>query len=692
MGAVWARWQAELEELGATDLRPELEAALDAGQVLLIFDGLDEVPEQARGGVRAAVGAVLRSYPQVRHVIVTCRTRSYAGKAVLPDFATHALVPLRPEQVRQFVSLGRMDSERAALRADDLEQAALSDALRFLSSNPMLLTVMAIVHQRNIGLPRERVRLYAQVIDVMLSRWQERKGIRVSERLAEVLRDSRRLLERLAYQVHGAQAAQGEGSDLLRKDLLELLEGPDYFGELGLAGEFLDYVDQSAGLLVGHGGEEGQRPQAYAFPHRTFQEYLAGCHMASGRAAGSARAYWRRAEEGDYWTVAARLGAEELLYNNPSLGAEALLDLAYRLCPGSEPDGPPAWRAALWSGHMAALAGAEQVCRDTDVPEDGVTYLERLRKRLVCLMEGGQLRRVERAEAGRVLARLGDPRAAVTSVEAMELCSVPSGPFWMGEWRNEEQNESLDYGYWMGRYPVTNAQFKAFIDAGGYREPRYWGEAMKHGGEVQGRWNDTARSGPHDFGFPFTLPNYPVAGLTWYEAVAFARWLTEHLHREKCLPEGFEVRLPSEAEWEKAARGGIELPAESVIRALEKLAEGEAAPRRVPNPEPKRVTRTIDLLTWLLAATKNFPRAHRNTFTRRPLDAASAFDLEERLGEANRRKDRGRLERLERAVRHRTACACTCVSPSAGAGSPEGSTSTSPRWPQRWGAPVAAIG
>jgi four helix bundle protein len=55
-------------------------------------------------------------------------------------------------------------------------------------------------------------------------------------------------------------------------------------------------------------------------------------------------------------------------------------------------------------------------------------------------------------------------------------------------------------------------------------------------------------------------------------------------------------------------------------------------------------TRTFDLLTWLLPATNHFPRAHRHTFTQRLLDAA--FDLRERLEEANLRRGAARLERL----------------------------------------------
>ncbi len=242
---------------------------------------------------------------------------------------------------------------------------------------------------------------------------------------------------------------------------------------------------------------------------------------------------------------------------------------------------------------MAALVGAEQVRRDTALPDGGAVYLERLLNRLLRLMEHGLLGAVERAEAGRVLARLGDPRAGVTSVEEMEFCWVPAGAFWMGEGKEAKRNESVDYACWMGRYPVTNAQFKDFVDAGGYREPRYWSEAMKHGvwtppGAVRGRWDREPRLGPHDFGVPFTLPNHPVVGITWYEALAYTRWLTEHLNEKQRLPEGYGVRLASEAEWAKAARGGVELPAGPVLRTLDNLVEDEPASSRIPNPEAKR--------------------------------------------------------------------------------------------------------
>jgi hypothetical protein len=87
-------------------------------------------------------------------------------------------------------------------------------------------------------------------------------------------------------------------------------------------------------------------------------------------------------------------------------------------------------------------------------------------------------------------------------------------------------------------------------------------------------------------------------------------------------------------------------------------------------------TRTYDFLTWLLPVANNFPRAHRHTVTRRLLDAA--FDLRERLEEANLRRQEARLERLSLADEALARVRSISAWPAAGAGSRPGSTST---WP-----------
>ena len=90
----------------------------------------------------------------------------------------------------------------------------------------------------------------------------------------------------------------------------------------------------------------------------------------------------------------------------------------------------------------------------------------------------------------------------------------------------------------IARYPVTNIQYQTFIDAGGYRDDRWW--------------QDLKRPEPEPSHWP--QANRPRTNVDWYEAVAFCRWLS--------APLAYEIRLPTEKEWERAARGveGQEYP------------------------------------------------------------------------------------------------------------------------------------
>ena len=99
--------------------------------------------------------------------------------------------------------------------------------------------------------------------------------------------------------------------------------------------------------------------------------------------------------------------------------------------------------------------------------------------------------------------------------------------------------------YYMSRYPVTNTQFQAFIADGGYDTDTWW-ERLKKPSLPDHRW---------------TEGNRPVDNVGWYECIAFCRWLSIQL--------GYEVRLPTEKEWEKAARGedGREYPWEGEFQS-----------------------------------------------------------------------------------------------------------------------------
>jgi formylglycine-generating enzyme required for sulfatase activity len=110
--------------------------------------------------------------------------------------------------------------------------------------------------------------------------------------------------------------------------------------------------------------------------------------------------------------------------------------------------------------------------------------------------------------------------------------------------------------------------------------------------------------GPFDLGSPFMLQNHPVVGITWYEALAYTCWLTERWRALGFIGADQGVALPSEPEWEKAARGGLEIvqldsqparprPARSGLPTLnmskDQLALNEQPQRRYPwGPYPDR--------------------------------------------------------------------------------------------------------
>jgi formylglycine-generating enzyme required for sulfatase activity len=102
-------------------------------------------------------------------------------------------------------------------------------------------------------------------------------------------------------------------------------------------------------------------------------------------------------------------------------------------------------------------------------------------------------------------------------------------------------------GFRMGSWPVTVAEYARFLEEEGYGNREWWQE------ERFGKW-----SGPDAWGEQKDLPNRPVTGVSWYEALAYCAWLTAQRHRAGLLPEGRVIRLPGEAEWEWAARRGTE--------------------------------------------------------------------------------------------------------------------------------------
>ena len=172
-----------------------------------------------------------------------------------------------------------------------------------------------------------------------------------------------------------------------------------------------------------------------------------------------------------------------------------------------------------------AVAGFEELLKEEPGYEDAEEFLAETRKEL--------RREEERRQAVDLKQRLG-----------VECARVLAGEFLMGISGDDEypQHKVCLGEYWIGKTEVTNAQYEAFVAAGGYKQRKYWTDA---GWKWKEEHNITQPLYWDDEGW--NKPDHPVVGVSWYEAVAFTRWLSE--------VSGLNVRLPTEAEWEKACRG-----------------------------------------------------------------------------------------------------------------------------------------
>ena len=546
--AVFAQWRLDIERQQGGALVEKLGQLVSDGQVLLIFDGLDEVPPDSRRAVREAILSVV--HPRLERVIVTCRTRSYVGEAQLPHFATFTLAPFNANQIRAFAhawyvaqrNLGRLDEAQAQAKIADLQRAATDKMMMPLAEIPLLLTTMTIIHQTDKELPKQRVLLYQQVVVLLARRWQKEKeqgSQPVSEALRQLIHDESNkltlLLQQLAYALHEQQAQQKEAR-LGRYQIIQLLEKEGH--PLAIIEELLDYIDNRAGVLAGYGGGEG-KPSEYDFLHRTFQEYLVGCQLVRGRTRDVQWQYKTVVEQGDYWYVAAQLGAESLIF--PPARYEDVADVVYALSPAEqEPNTPAAWRAVIWAAYLATLVGTTWV--DRHAPLAWADCLHRLRRRLVALIEDTAcpLNLFERAEAGRMLGQLGDPRAGVGVRDGVPDLAwggvVPAGKYTIGgdgKYDGKVRPVEIRADYQLAKYPVTYVQFQCFVEADDFGDAKWW----------EGMPEEERQIAPSP-SWPYA--NHPRVQVTWYQAVAFGRWLSDKL--------GDEVRLPNEQEWEVAAR------------------------------------------------------------------------------------------------------------------------------------------
>jgi formylglycine-generating enzyme required for sulfatase activity len=577
-----------------------LEQALDDGRAFVIFDGLDEIPQGTLLDlIKPSLITFAGRYSRSRSLI-TCRILSYKQKPwKLPknQFPDFELDLFNEDKINRFIKAWyeevgdkwKLPVAQARQLEAKLKQAVRRPDLWRLAPNPMLLTVMALVHTHLGELPEARALLYSEAVDVLLWRWEQQKEGGAS-RLLNLLREAGRdrgdlitLLEKLAFEAHAGSLASEDSDAVAGIGELTLLKGLQKLHSkksLDWSARVVETLKLRAGLLI------EREPGIFTFPHRTFQEYLAGAHLTRLRNFGEEAA--RLADEGAFWREVILLAVGYLVHHQREV--EKPRFLVEGLCPEVIPTDEPGWRKVWLAGKVLLEIGTNRV-RDTG---HGRRLLAHTQSQLTALLEHGALTPRERAEVGDILGQLGDPRfdAKLFCLSSLYrgkpepqagFVEVPSGPFVMGspigdedaydnEFGNPEQLR-IDYPYWMARYPVTVDQFRRFVEAQGYAEQNWWTQT---GWEWRwGRWDSQVkeswlrdwlkrrpvelRAAPFGWDEQIKHPNRPVFGVSWFEAMAYCRWLDIQVRetgRLTDLLEGeYSIRLPTEAEWEKAARG-----------------------------------------------------------------------------------------------------------------------------------------
>ena len=516
--------------------------------LLWILDGLDEVIDpQARQQVSGWVQRAIQQRPQDRF-LVTCRFQGYfrAGVPLGAKFAEFHVRPLTDQQVKQFVrewfaaayakllGPGARGESRAQDDSDELLRILAQDEyqnghIRELCTNPLLLTILCIVFHEERKLPTGRAELFAHCVRVLLEYW--RRDLYVAEggtsAKAYDAEAAQAVLAGVAWWMHGQQDRTSAPLAELAEQAAQGLAQVAPSSGLGQCGEaFLQRMRDEAGILAMTGEGEGR----CGFLHLSFQEYLAAEHaaregLAKELASVAAESWWRevallslrRSRPFCESFFREMLGAG-IAETHPDL-AERCLQEALYFVPGPFVD------VLNNSPSEKQVAAVLRLLRDRveQVPE-----LAEISRRLAESKDQETRGFAREILAGQGVELPAEPQEGGVFVDrttGISFVWIPPGEFQMGSNKGTDDEKpihtvKITSGFWLGKYPVTNADYKRFLQSGvkSAEKPENWDDRRFNQGEQ------------------------PVVGVSWNAAVAFCQWAGG--------------RLPTEAEWEYACRAG----------------------------------------------------------------------------------------------------------------------------------------
>lgn len=279
-------------------------------------------------------------------------------------FSHHQVARLPLPDIEGFVHnwyRARIDNEQERIRhAGDLIRILHdpdSRAIRDLAENPLLLTIICLVHRIDAVLPDERVVLYQKCTETLLNTWHAWKfKFEHQKSRNKVERRNRARMEAIAYWMHTAMGDQEKGQRAVvpYEDLLDFLaayiaefEQPRYEEPRELAETFLRFVRERAGLLI----EAGDRQ--YSFVHLTFQEYLTATFLRKSGEAGGVPVVWQAVR--GFITQSRWHEVLRLLIGSLERAESQRFLLEKIRTEGGDKEATPApccWAVACWTGWM----------------------------------------------------------------------------------------------------------------------------------------------------------------------------------------------------------------------------------------------------------------------------------------------------------------------------------------------------